>query len=171
MATPRDLQRLALLALYQLDATGGQDLDSVRAALEDIASLTEEGLSFVDSRVGFVSAERDRAFALALAAWDARDAADAELRELAPEWPPSRMAAVDRAILRLAHHCVSTAVIPPKAAVNEAVELAKAFSTERSPQFINGVLGRVLKRVLAEQAATPEPVPPADSPAPEQADA
>ncbi len=41
----------------------------------------------------------------------------------------------------------------PKAAVNEAVELAKVFSTKQSPGFVNGILDKVLKRVLSDQAA------------------
>ena len=62
---------------------------------------------------------------------------------------------MDRAILRLAQHEIAHGESPPKAVVNEAVELAKAFSTENSPAFINAVLGKVLKRAL-EPNATPE---------------
>ena len=50
---------------------------------------------------------------------------------------------------------MTAALAPPKAAVNEAVELAKAFSTDKSPSFINGLLSRVLKRVAGEAAAGP----------------
>lgn len=156
MATPRDIRRLALLALYQLDAGGGSEPEAVRVSLEDLESLREEGLVFVDGSEDFDGRERDRAFTTAEAAWAHREEADAELRELAPDWPPSRQAAVDRAILRLAHHEIVRGDSPPKAVVNEAVELAKAFSTEKSPAFVNGLLGKVLKRVLGErEAGTP----------------
>ncbi len=81
--------------------------------------------------------------------------ADAEFSRLAPAWPSHRLAAVDRAILRLAHFEMSSGRTPPKVAVNEAVELAKEFGTDRSPAFVNGLLDKVLRRVLAEaQAAT-----------------
>lgn len=138
-----------MLALYQLDA--GSDPVGVRASLDDLESLREEGLAFVDRDADFEPADRDRACAIAEGAWEHRAEADAELRELAPEWPPSRQAAVDRAILRLAHHEIVRGDSPPKAVVNEAVELAKAFSTEKSPAFVNGLLGKVLKRVLADR--------------------
>jgi N utilization substance protein B len=91
---------------------------------------------------------------------NARAAADAEFLELAPEWPTNRLAAVDRAILRLAHFEMTSGRTPPKIAVNEAVELAKHYSTEKSPAFINGLLDKVLKRL--EPAAPDEPEPSAN---------
>ncbi len=148
MATPRDIRRLALLALCQLDATNAAEPDLIRASLDDLDSLAEEGLEFVDPHVAFEPADRDKAFAIALAAWEHRAASDAVALELAPEWPASRQPSVDRAILRLAQHEIARAESPPKAVVNEAVELAKAFSTENSPAFVNAVLGKVLKRAL-----------------------
>jgi N utilization substance protein B len=171
MATPRDIRRVALLALYQLDATAAsstQDFERVRQTLNDLGSLAEEGLTFVESGESFRVAELNRAFEAASGAWRARDAADAELRELAPEWPASRMPAVDRAILRLARYEIERGENPPKAIVNEAVELAKAFSTEKSPAFVNGLLGRVLARVTAPAGAPSQSAAPiqAVSPAP-----
>ncbi|GJM17789.1 MAG: N utilization substance protein B [Phycisphaeraceae bacterium] len=154
MATPRDIRRLALLALYQLDATGAAEPDSIRASLDDLESLAEEGLEFVDPHAAFTPADTNKAFAIATGAWEHRDEADAEIVGLAPEWPPGRQAAVDRAILRLAHHEITRSDAPPKAVVNEAVELAKAFSTENSPSFVNGVLGKVLKRAQGEADAS-----------------
>lgn len=151
MATPRDIRRLALLALYQLDATNAADPEGVRHSLEDIDGLCEEGLSFVDAHAEFSVGDRAAAFGVATGAWEHRSEADTELLALAPEWPASRQASIDRAILRLAHHEIVRGQSPPKAVVNEAVELAKAFSTEKSPAFINGVLGKVLKRVLSER--------------------
>ena len=84
------------------------------------------------------------------------------MTELAPYWPTHRQAAVDRAILRLAHYEMMSGQTPPKVVVNEAVELAKRFSTERSPSFVNALLDKVLKDVLAaaipsgEEHPTPE---------------
>jgi N utilization substance protein B len=155
MATPRDIRRLAFQALFQLDARAGASAD---------AALVRESL---DDAEGFTPAERDRAFKMAVEAYAARKAADEEFARLAPAWPAHRQAAVDRAILRLAHWEITSGKTPPKAAVNEAVELAKAFSTEKSPSFINGLLDKVLKRVLAERAAAaPASAGAADAPAP-----
>lgn len=157
MATPRDIRRLALLALYQLDATNAADPEGVRHSLEDLEGLCEEGLCFVDDHAEFSAPDRQTAFDTAAAAWEHRAEADAELLALAPEWPAARQASIDRAILRLGHHEIVRGTSPPKAVVNEAVELARAFSTEKSPAFVNGVLGKVLKRVLSEGAQPASP--------------
>lgn len=147
MATARDIRRLAFQALFQLDARHTDDLDSIRESLNPAGAFNE--------------AERERAMALAMAAFEGRAASDAEMEGLAPTWPAHRQAAVDRAILRLAHYEMTSGRTPPKVAVNEAVELAKEFSTEKSPAFVNGLLDKVLKRVLAERgvAAGAEPEP------------
>ncbi|MBL0926163.1 MAG: transcription antitermination factor NusB [Phycisphaerales bacterium] len=158
MATPRDIRLLAFQALYQMDALDGGDPESVRRSLDDLGG-TQIGEDFRP-------ADADKAFRLAEGAWTGRRQADAELRDLAPAWPPSRQPAVDRAILRLAHYEMTSGRTPPKTAVNEAVELAKKFSTERSPAFINGVLDKILKRVLAAAEAPPA-AHAADSPAPQ----
>ncbi|MFM9996069.1 MAG: transcription antitermination factor NusB [Phycisphaerales bacterium] len=138
MANPRETRKLAFQALFQLDARGADDAESIRAGL--------------DPETG--EAERDAAMALARAAYEDRAAADAEFLALAPTWPSHRLAAVDRAILRLAHYEMTSGRTPPKVAVNEAVELAKAFSTDRSPAFVNGLLDKVLKRVIGARGDT-----------------
>jgi N utilization substance protein B len=153
MATPRDIRRLALLALYQLDACKGEDRDEIRDSLDAIDTLEEEGLHFVDRDTAFSKNECDKAFAIAVSSYEFRDVADAEVVELAPDWPPHRQPVVDRSIIRLAHYEMGRPDAQPKAIVNEAVELAKAFSTENSPGFVNGVLDKVLKRVLKESDA------------------
>jgi N utilization substance protein B len=135
MATPRDIRRLAFQVLFQLDATGGRDTTVVRESLDGVE--------------GFEPKERDKAFALGSAAYECRADADREFAVLAPAWPAHRQAAADRAILRLAWHEMTSGKAQPKVAVNEAVELAKEFSTDRSPAFVNGLLDKVLKRVLA----------------------
>lgn len=151
MASPRDIRKLALLALYQLDARGGDDTESIRDSLNDVLTLQEEGLSFSDIKLDFTDAERDRAFDLATKAYAHREIADVELNELSTDWTVSRMPVVDRSILRMAHYEMTAMADPkPKASVNEAIELAKAFSTKNSPGFINGILDKVLKRVLAQ---------------------
>jgi N utilization substance protein B len=157
MASPRDIRRLALLALYQLDASPETECAHLRESIEDLDSLAEEGLVLVDGITGVSSKNRDEAVAKARGAWEARAEADAELTALAPDWPTSRQAAVDRAILRLAWYEMSTKASPPKAVVNEAVELAKQFSTDKSPAFVNALLGKVLKRLQGEPV---EPVRP-----------
>jgi len=60
-------------------------------------------------------------------------------------WTLERMAAMDRAILRLAVGELRSTGTPPKVVINEAVELAKKFSSEDSAAFINGILDAILK--------------------------
>ncbi len=68
------------------------------------------------------------------------------IRPVAPEWPIEQIARMDRAILRIGvYELLFADNVPPKVAINEAVELAKAFGGENSSKFINGVLGTVLK--------------------------
>lgn len=160
MATPRDIRRLALVVLYQMDARGIDDADQIRESIEETISHSldeekrdDEGTLFLKPAEPFRERDKAGAFELASAAFAAREPADAEFAALAPDWPPHRQAAIDRAILRLAHYEMTAGETPPKVAVNEAIELAKAFSTDRSPAFINGLLGKVLKRVLGSASA------------------
>lgn len=76
---------------------------------------------------------------------------DEKLRPLAPDWPLEQIARVDRAILRMGLYELLhlTAIVPPKVAINEAVELAKAFGSDNSSKFVNGVLGTAY-RTFAE---------------------
>ncbi|MBR3179985.1 transcription antitermination factor NusB [Candidatus Saccharibacteria bacterium] len=74
---------------------------------------------------------------------------DTALAPMAPEWPIESIAAIDRNILRMGLYELSECrdSIPPKVAINEAVELAKAFGSENSSKFINGVLGTAFKKL------------------------
>ena len=74
---------------------------------------------------------------------------DKALHPLAPEWPIESIAAIDRNVLRMGLYELSECrdSIPPKVAINEAVELAKAFGAENSSKFVNGVLGTAYKKL------------------------
>jgi len=81
---------------------------------------------------------------------------DAKIRTLADNWDFDRLAAVDRNILRLAvYEMLFRPEIPPVVSINEAIEIAKKFSTAESGKFVNGLLDRVKKDLLrpARQAA------------------
>ena len=74
---------------------------------------------------------------------------DKALQPLAPEWPIASIAAIDRNVLRMGLYELSECrdTIPPKVAINEAVELAKSFGSENSSKFVNGVLGTAYKKL------------------------
>jgi transcription antitermination protein NusB len=71
---------------------------------------------------------------------------DAKIQDAAPEWPIAKIAKIDLAILRLScYELTISRIEPPKAIIDEAIELAKTFGNQNSPQFINGVLGTIFK--------------------------
>lgn len=76
---------------------------------------------------------------------------DALIHERAPLWPLAQMSAVDRNVLRIGLYesLYSNATVPLRAAINEAVELAKAFGSDTSAKFVNGVLGRAVEATSA----------------------
>ena len=79
---------------------------------------------------------------------------DKVLTPLAPEWPIASIAAIDRNVLRMGLYELSECrdSIPPKVAINEAVELAKEFGAENSSRFVNGVLGTAYKQLGINEA-------------------
>src|SRR5215213_3425264 len=107
---------------------------------------------------------RRQAMEMAGGTWDQRESIDRWVERLAPQWPPRRQPAVDRNLLRLAVWELTNAVTPPKVVIDEAIELAKAFSTENSGAFVNGVLDAVRKE-HEKLIAPPQPVPAAEPPA------
>lgn len=77
-------------------------------------------------------------------AWAHREEYDRMIARAAPSWPLEQMARVDHNILRLAmYEMLHSDQVPIRAAINEAVELAKEFGSDASRRFINGVLGTI----------------------------
>ena len=116
--------------LFLWDTAGADD----RALAEQVAT-----------GAGLVDEERSGGLRMAEDAWAAREVSDEWIAKLAPQWPPKRQPGVDRAILRLGVWELTFTQTPPKVVIDEAIELAKNFSTEQSPGFINGVLDAVHK--------------------------
>ncbi len=79
---------------------------------------------------------------------------DKIITKAAPQWPVDQITIVDRNILRMGLYELlyeDKAEVPPKVAINEAIELAKTFGGESSGKFINGVLGTVYKEIEEEK--------------------
>jgi N utilization substance protein B len=84
--------------------------------------------------------------------FDIKEELDKELQPIAPEWPISTISSIDRNILRMGlYELTRTKEVPPKVAINEAVELAKSFGSDNSSKFINGVLGTVYRKQEGEE--------------------
>lgn len=133
--------------LYQLDLRGTENVPTAQVLAE---SLDDEHDP---------EATRVLAAEVALAAWATHQDADEQVAKLAPDWPTHRQPPVDRAILRLAYYEITTGYAPAKVAINEAVELAKAFCAEQTPAFINGVLDKLAKQHAAHADALPPAEP------------
>ena len=117
-------------ALFLWDNNGERDTDLA-------GRILEEGTA--DEQI------RHAALQMASGTWEQRETIDHRIERLAPQWPPRRQPGVDRNLIRLAVWELTNADTPPKVVIDEAIEMAKKFSTEQSPAFINGVLDAVLK--------------------------
>jgi transcription antitermination protein NusB len=98
------------------------------------------------------AAEKTRKFANELfeGAVTQTPAADGIVAELSENWRLDRLAAIDRSILRLAIYEFRFGTAPPKVVIDEALELAKKFSSEEAPAFLNGILDAALKKLEAK---------------------
>lgn len=125
----------ALQILYQVDVTSDDFQDSMRNYWVE----NEESQEI-----------KDFAYHIVEGTCQKREDIDKLLTKYAENWALSRMAVVDRNILRMATYellyCPDT---PPKVCINEAVELAKKFSDVESGKFVNGILDRIHKEAVA----------------------
>lgn len=98
------------------------------------------------------AADSTRAFANRLFEGAVKDtsAIDELIVKQAENWRLERLAVIDRAILRLAIHEMRSTDTPPKVILNEAVELAKKFSSEEAASFVNGILDAVHKSIVVK---------------------
>jgi len=132
-------RQIALQALYQLDVRR-EDLGP--EIVEFLRESTKEPEVYFFAR------------RLTEGVWAWREEADRLIREAAEHWRPERMAVLDRNILRLAAYEISRCSdIPPRVAIDQAIELAKRFSAAESGAFVNGVLDKILRIVKGEGAA------------------
>jgi transcription antitermination protein NusB len=137
MASNRHLGRIvAMQTLYEYDFRGGESGD---APIDAILSRnlhefedTIEDKNFVHDVVEGVLSQQT--------------AIDGSIAPAAPEWPVEQIAKIDKIILRIGvYELLIKRDVPPKVAINEAVELAKAFGGENSSKFVNGVLGTIYR--------------------------
>ncbi len=125
----RKARWLALQVLYEIDFAGHKAEEVLERHLSQ-QPLDEEHVRFARGLVEGVVQHRGKI--------------DERIRSFAPAWPLNQMSPVDRNILRLAiFEILIDNTVPVKVAINEAVELAKAFGSDSSPKFVNGVLGSV----------------------------
>jgi N utilization substance protein B len=150
MASNRHLGRIvALQSLYEyefrtqsedstvdIDEILGRNLERYKTAIDDTP--------FVNDLVKGVLAEEANL--------------DKTIQPIAPDWPIDQIARIDRSILRIGVYELlhQAAIVPPKVVINEAVELAKAFGSDNSSKFINGVLGTAYRTLVEGKSGDAE---------------
>jgi len=126
-------RELTMQALYQLDIQG-----------PDLFELLDRFFTEADED-DFV---RKLASDWTRGTWENLEQCDEPIIASTIKWQFKRLSPVDKSILRLAVYQLKFCPdIPPKVVINEAIELAKKFSTDKSPAFVNGVLDAILKRL------------------------
>ncbi len=126
----QDFRRASQDASFDLDAVLARNINRYEAMIDDKA--------FIETLVHGVSKKEKEL--------------DEELQPIAPEWPIDQIARMDRVVLRMGLYELRYGKdAPPKVVINEAVELAKAFGSENSSKFINGVLGTALRKIEGKE--------------------
>lgn len=126
-------RELAIQGLYQLDVQGPDPLEFI----DELFAEAE-----ADESIRKIASDWTRQ------AWKNLAACDELITDSTIKWQFDRLSPVDKSILRLATFQLKFCPdIPPKVVINEAIELAKKFSTDKSPAFVNGVLDAVFKKL------------------------
>lgn len=151
-------REIALQVLYQLEQNPDIPPEEVRGFID--RRLRDLDLrTYADEMISGVRSNQRRL--------------DELIGKVAENWSLERMAAIDRNILRLgAFEMLHCPEVPVKVVINEALELAKRYSTAQSSRFVNGILDRLQGPALESRGGTPPPDPdvPAEEPAPEAPD-
>lgn len=145
MSVNRHLSRtIAMQSLYEWDFHKDQD---IKVILERVAEPVKKDV------------DMEYATRVAVGAVTNSEEIDALVVAAAPEWPLEQISVIDKSILRLSgYELLKDSDIPPKVAINEAVEIAKTFGGENSSKFINGVLGTLYRNSDRYVAETEKPV-------------
>ena len=134
-------RELALQLLYQLDLRGEEVVAELKETIKNTPGDPEVSAFAGDLVFGW---------------WDQRNIIDKKIEEVARNWQISRMAAIDRNILRLStYELLNRDDVPPLVTINEAIELAKKFSTKNSGPFVNGILDNIRLKEAGAAARAP----------------
>jgi transcription antitermination protein NusB len=126
MTSRREARRAAVFMLFQWDVTGASLGSTYEGEVDDFARETAEAVA-------------ERASEL-----------DRRIDEVTEDWPADRLGALERNVLRVGIYELETGRVPPEVAIDEAVRLAKRYSSEDAGRLVNGILGRIAR----ERAST-----------------
>jgi transcription antitermination protein NusB len=142
MGSRRLGRECAVQFLYQCDACRPTNLPEALKGFWQMVEASAQTKTFAETLIS--------------GALEQLEEIDTKIKSLADNWDFKRLAAVDRAILRLAmHEMLHRSDIPPVVSINEAIDIAKSYSTEESGRFVNGLLDQAKKDLLrpSRQAA------------------
>jgi len=147
MASRHLSRSIAMQSLYEWDFSG--------KVPEDLEKIIERNIK------EFGPGLEDQSFVWQLVTGVVKNLSqiDKIIEKAAPEWPINQITIVDRNVLRMGLYELlysSKEEVPPKVAINEAIELAKTFGGESSGKFINGVLGTVYKELESNKTMSNE---------------
>jgi len=123
----------ALQLLYAWDVTDALSLQVIAAGFSNLAGRMSKVIAAAELLAGNVVADVDRL--------------DAEIGSAADNWRLERIGAVERNILRLAVYELHVRAVPPRVAIDEAIQLAHWFAGSKAPGFVNGVLDTIARRM------------------------
>ena len=123
-------RKLAMQVLYQAE-TRSEDVKEFLKLFVDDSEFSDDVKEFGEQ--------------LAVATWECRESLDKFVEQFAIGWSLDRISLLDLSILRLAFYELNKTDLSAKIILNEAVELAKEFSSDDSPKFINGILGKFVE--------------------------
>ena len=126
MTSRREARRAAVFMLFQWDVTGAPLGSAYEGEVDDFARETAEA-------VAERAAELDR-----------------RIDEATEDWPAERLGALERNVLRVGIYELETGHVPTEVAIDEAVRLAKRYSSDEAGKLVNGILGRIAR----EKAST-----------------
>lgn len=136
-------REIAVSSLYQMEMNEVSATEAVDMLMDELRQENEIGAdpSEIGSTDEFVRE-------IVSGVMEHKQAIDGMLQQFLTGWHIDRLSRVDRQVLRLAcYEMVFRDDVPPKATINEAIELAKHFGTEESGKFVNGVLGKLLLEI------------------------
>ncbi|MBM3257581.1 MAG: transcription antitermination factor NusB [Candidatus Liptonbacteria bacterium] len=149
MATRHLVRTVILQSLYEWDFYHRQ---------HDLVAVLERNLQEFAAGID----EPDFAWRILKGITDHLPEIDATIVRLAPEWPLEKIAIIDRNILRIGLYELLYAdpeEVPPKVAINEAIEIAKNYGGPNSARFVNGVLGTIYRELQAKKGVVVAEVP------------
>lgn len=128
----REIREQIFKMLFQTEFYEKEEIEEqMQISMEELSEKNEEKRAYIQKKVQEIYAHQDEI--------------DAVINDKATGWKTNRMAKVDLALIRLAVYEIKyEADIPTGVAINEAVELAKAYSSDGAPSFVNGVLAKLV---------------------------